>query len=218
VSPTYERSNYTQRDTIERCNQTGAGFTVNQSARKITFSNGSSIQFATTEQAEGRQLDSLVIHGAHYDGEISERAKALVNYRANRRDPICNYAGRSWPTYDPGHAGDAASYMKANRELLSQKGHNWLKPSFNECWDAVENINAKKEESVVPTATPKTHRFYVGSPVAYKNARDWAKKSLAEAVEHAKQRVEETGEEQFIVKVIKVVRRKAPPVVVEDVK
>jgi hypothetical protein len=68
------------------------------------------------------------------------------------------------------------------------------------------------------TARPK---FYVGSQKAtqpdYKG-ETWAKMTEKEAIEHATQIVKRTGEAQFIVKIIKVVRRKPQPIVVEAVK
>lgn len=61
----------------------------------------------------------------------------------------------------------------------------------------------------------KKRKFCVGSLQA--QTRD-GRETLAQAIEHATRLVENTGEDQFIVKVIKVVRRKTPPIVVEDVK
>jgi hypothetical protein len=58
-------------------------------------------------------------------------------------------------------------------------------------------------------------KFYVGRPGVARSA--WAKDTLTEAIEHAKELVEKTGEEQVIVKVIRVVRRVSPPIIVETV-
>lgn len=66
----------------------------------------------------------------------------------------------------------------------------------------------------------KRPRFYVGSKAATQVKPDgscWAKFTEKEAIEHATKLVEQTGEEQFIVKVVKVVRRKPMPIVVESV-
>lgn len=65
--------------------------------------------------------------------------------------------------------------------------------------------------------TLKANRFYVGSPQTLRGA-GWGKPTLAEAVEHAKQLLESTGEEQFVVQIVRVVRKKEQPVVVETVK
>jgi hypothetical protein len=72
-----------------------------------------------------------------------------------------------------------------------------------------------KEETVSPknTALP---RFYVGSKRALQNG--WAKYTEKEAIDHAKMLLEQTHEEQFVVKIIKRVRRKSQPIVVETVK
>lgn len=63
----------------------------------------------------------------------------------------------------------------------------------------------------------KANRFYVGSKQALERA--WGHKTLPDAIAHGTQLLESTdGSEQFIVKIIKVIRRKPQPVVVEDVK
>jgi hypothetical protein len=74
---------------------------------------------------------------------------------------------------------------------------------------------------VIKKETPvKLKRFYIGKPevVEGRDGMRWAKDTLAEAIEQAKLRAEETDQPQYIVKVIKVVRKKPQPVVVEDVK
>lgn len=77
-------------------------------------------------------------------------------------------------------------------------------------------ITSTKEKTTVK----KVKRFYIGKPevIEGRDSSHWAKDTLPEAIEHAKQRAEETGEPQYVVKVIKVVRRKSQPIVVEDVK
>ncbi len=54
--------------------------------------------------------------------------------------------------------------------------------------------------------------FYVGKHPS-KMSPGWAKDSLPAAIEHARAELERTGEEQTIVKVIRVVRRPARIVV-----
>jgi hypothetical protein len=70
------------------------------------------------------------------------------------------------------------------------------------------------------TRVKKVKRFYIGKPevIEGRDSSHWAKDTLPKAIEHAKQRAEETGEPQYVVKVIKVVRRKSQPIIVEDVK
>lgn len=62
-------------------------------------------------------------------------------------------------------------------------------------------------------------QFYVGHPRVVEAQRNdnWGKTSLDEAVAHARQRVEQTGETQYVVKVIRVVRPQKVPVLVEVV-
>lgn len=59
-------------------------------------------------------------------------------------------------------------------------------------------------------------RFYVGSVSTITNG-DWTHRTIEEAIEHAKRLVEDSDEEQYIVQVIRVVRRKSTPVIVEKV-
>jgi hypothetical protein len=60
-----------------------------------------------------------------------------------------------------------------------------------------------------------TKRFYVGHRPVLDSSH--IKQTLAEAVAQAVQKCEQTGEEQIVVKVIRVVRQKPQPVVVETV-
>lgn len=65
-------------------------------------------------------------------------------------------------------------------------------------------------------AALKANRFYVGSRLAIE--RRWGKASLKEAIKQGETLLESTGDEQFIVKIVKRVRRKPQPILVEDVK
>lgn len=69
-----------------------------------------------------------------------------------------------------------------------------------------------------------TKKFYVGAnkvfiPSSF-NGQTWAKRTESEAIEHAKQLLEASPNQEFafIVKVIKVVKRDRPPYKVEVVK
>lgn len=64
--------------------------------------------------------------------------------------------------------------------------------------------------------SPRTHRYYVGSPMAMRS--DWAKKSFEDAVAHATKLCEADSEEHFVVKVVAIVRPKQRPVTVERIK
>lgn len=82
-------------------------------------------------------------------------------------------------------------------------------------------VREEGEEQVAPK-NDKMPRFYVGSASVFKpgygGSEPWAKFTEKEAIDQAKALVESTGKEQFIVKIIKVVRRKPQPVVVETVR
>lgn len=73
-----------------------------------------------------------------------------------------------------------------------------------------------KEKKMFDKKTLKANRFYVGSPRALRDG--WGKPTLAEAVEHAKAQLESTGEDQFVVQIVRVVKKKEQPVVVEAIK
>lgn len=62
----------------------------------------------------------------------------------------------------------------------------------------------------------KLRRFYVAHPKIQDNHNTWAKSTLQEAIDHATELVEKTGQTQYIVKIIKVVSRAKPPIKVED--
>ena len=69
----------------------------------------------------------------------------------------------------------------------------------------------------------KALRFYVGSPKALsQNSHHvggvWAKETLAEAVKHAQELCEKDGQEHFVVQIVRRVRRKVQPIVVETVR
>jgi hypothetical protein len=80
----------------------------------------------------------------------------------------------------------------------------------------------EKEKTVAPKSKVK---FYVGKQDVCEGTdgyhgelEGWGKATLQEAIDQAKELVEKTGKPQYIVKVIKVVRRKPQPVIVEDVR
>lgn len=73
-----------------------------------------------------------------------------------------------------------------------------------------------KEKKVMDKKALKANRFYVGSERALRTG--WGKPTLAEAVEHAKQLQAETGDDQFVVQIVRVVKKKEQPVIVEAVK
>lgn len=76
----------------------------------------------------------------------------------------------------------------------------------------------KEEQMKVTKEQVKKNRFYVGSPDALR--RGWGHESLQAATDHAADMIDkgQQGEEQFIVKIVRVVRKKKTPVTIEDVK
>lgn len=73
------------------------------------------------------------------------------------------------------------------------------------------------EVKTIEKAEVKSNRFYVGSKSVF--TKDWGHEKLADAVAHATELLEERdGEEQFVVQIVRVVRRKPQPIVVETVK
>lgn len=96
--------------------------------------------------------------------------------------------------------------------------------------DIVENIkkqaianlaNLIAKENTVAPKNEKIPRFYVGSKAVFSprngEREPWAKHTEAEAIAHATRLVEASGGEQYIVKIIKVVKRRPMPIVVEKV-
>lgn len=75
-----------------------------------------------------------------------------------------------------------------------------------------------KKELTMKSDKKSRVKFYIGHPRVASGSDGWGKETLAEVIAQATKRCEETGEDQTIVKVIKVVRRKVQPIVVEDVK
>lgn len=84
------------------------------------------------------------------------------------------------------------------------------------------NPSLYRRLKAMPKATKIKNKFYVGSPKMNPLSSDgsayriWSKATLAEAVEHAKEKCEETGEPQIVVQIIKVVRPQRSPIVVEN--
>lgn len=65
-------------------------------------------------------------------------------------------------------------------------------------------------------------KFYIGSRKTIENGisvngDDWTHATLEKAIEHAKELVEESGETQYVVQVVRIIKRKDNPIVVEKV-
>lgn len=73
----------------------------------------------------------------------------------------------------------------------------------------------KKNMLTIPKTIKK--RFYVGSLSVFQSGNNHLKTTLSEAVDNAKRKLEETDEEQFVVQIVRVVRREQKPIIVEKV-
>ena len=63
-----------------------------------------------------------------------------------------------------------------------------------------------------------TKKFYVGSRSMIDGSRNgWAKKTLNEAIQHAKELCNETEEEQIVVQIVRIVRPQKRPIIVEKI-
>jgi nitrogen regulatory protein PII-like uncharacterized protein len=69
----------------------------------------------------------------------------------------------------------------------------------------------RKRMAVTKKASKQLHRFYVGAN-KMTGPNDWAKKTLAEAIEHAKQLCEDDGQMHVVVQIVAVVEPAARPV------
>lgn len=92
--------------------------------------------------------------------------------------------------------------------------------SFEATVTAVVRVTGAVPQKEKTKVAPKKVRFYIGKRDVCEGTdfQQWGKGSLPEALEQAKALAEKTDEPFYIVKVIKVVRRKKPPVTVEDVR
>ena len=61
------------------------------------------------------------------------------------------------------------------------------------------------------------HKFYVGHPKMIEDRMGWGNVSLKDAVAKAQRQLEQTGEPQIVVKVVRIVYKKPQPTIVEVV-
>lgn len=94
----------------------------------------------------------------------------------------------------------------------------FIDDGFDIQMDAFRNRMKKLKEKNM-SSIPKTikKRFYVGSLSVFQNGNNHLKTTLSEAVDEAKRKLEETDEEQFVVQIVRVVRREQKPIIVEKV-
>jgi len=96
---------------------------------------------------------------------------------------------------------------------------NFPKYSFDIETDSIhQQINQFTKRMVIKVKQDqyKRNKFYIGSDSIF--GRNWGRRTLPEAIKHAQELMEEQDKEEvFIVKIVKVVRRKRAPIEVVDV-
>lgn len=73
----------------------------------------------------------------------------------------------------------------------------------------------EKNMNTIPKNLKK--RYYVGSLSVFGPNNPHLKATVNEAIADAKQKLDETGDDQFVVQIIRVVRKQAIPILVEKV-
>lgn len=89
---------------------------------------------------------------------------------------------------------------------------DFMDESFSILGDEEEKM---KPNRVLSKKLLAANKFYVGSPSAL--VKNWGHPTLAKAVKHAEELTDSTNEEHFIVQIIRVVKYKKQPVIVEKV-
>lgn len=144
-------------------------------------------------------------------GHLHDEAERIMA-EAKRRLPIGSYMG-------PNH-----EYARIVGRRLADMGFGPIKgedASYVTKDDCDTYMKEKKmygqKKVEFSKEAVKKNRFYVGSKRAIE--ANWGHDTLAKAVEHGKAQLETSdGDEQFIVKIVRVIRRKPQPVVVEEVR
>jgi hypothetical protein len=106
--------------------------------------------------------------------------------------------------------GDMADYY-AQQELAD----DFARKDMEKMRRLRMNTNLKHNTRRTLGPELQTNKFYVGSHLALDRA--WGHPTIEAAVEHAKNLIEETGSDQFIVEIVRLVRRKNAPVEVKTV-
>lgn len=112
------------------------------------------------------------------------------------------------------------------RELReSQRYGDWMKTGglygpYRPCYDIETNVETgpfgfKEENMAITTKQLNENKFYVGSNQVLSN--NWGHATVEEALNRAENLINEKTKEVFIVKIIKVVRKRREPVEVVDV-
>jgi hypothetical protein len=82
--------------------------------------------------------------------------------------------------------------------------------SFKNC-----GPDAAEKRKMISMALINQNKFYVGSRTALD--RQWGHRKIEHAIEHAKKLIEDTDEDQFIVQIVRVVKREKTPITVKKV-
>ena len=77
-------------------------------------------------------------------------------------------------------------------------------------WEGQSGSNGHNEMEI------PMKKFYVGSKSTIVNG-DWTHQTVDGAINHAKRLLQESDEEQYVVKVIRIVKRRSLPIVVDTV-
>jgi DNA-directed RNA polymerase subunit M/transcription elongation factor TFIIS len=104
------------------------------------------------------------------------------------------------------------SFLESTYEDSYVAGRFWRR--CDTCGYKTSFVHRQEAQMKIP------NKYYVAADqIADGDRRNWTKATEAEAVEHARQLLEENPNRQrcFVVKIIKVIRRAKQPVVVETV-
>lgn len=81
----------------------------------------------------------------------------------------------------------------------------------------IRKLEQIKEGNRMSIPKRLTKKYYVGSSSVFNPGNTHLKATVDEAIEDAKQKLDETGEEQFVVQIIRIVRPVKPEVSVQKV-
>lgn len=199
---------------------------------------------AVTHAFNKGRLIEIRIHGWHFRGYVTssqwkcaisgqERCRFTVRpsgpvlfkecyakraERIARTEMARAQLGLSPSKFLSGALHDAAEHIMADAKRRLPYPYDYI--AHRVMGVPLKDIKAKEKKMprtpVVTKESVKRNKFYVGSKRALID--NWGHDTIAKAIEHGKGLLEENdGEEQFIVKIVRVVRRKPQPVIVEEV-
>lgn len=86
---------------------------------------------------------------------------------------------------------------------------------YPKSWQEFVTEKEKLVKEPLAASVIRDNKYYVGSRQALR--KSWGHGELDDAIKHATELLEKTGDEQFVVKIVRVVRRKKQPVEVKVV-